>query len=70
MQEITDLQILCTGFSLAILIHVIESNDGKDDSFCSLLIHLLMTISKNRLAGIYKYAEKQAIIVIVNTKTE
>ncbi len=68
MQEITDLQILCTVFSMAILI--IESDDGKDDSFCSLLIHLLMTISKNRLAGIYKYAEKQAIIVIVNTKTE
>ncbi len=47
MQEITDMQILCTVFSMAI--PIIESDDGKDDSFLfSFLIHLLMTISKNR----------------------
>jgi hypothetical protein len=50
-------------------IAVIGSGDGKDDPFLYPLFHLLV-ISKSRLTGSYKYAEKQAIIGTMSTKTE
>ncbi len=44
------MQILCTVFSLAVrYVPVIESGDGKDDSFLySFSIHLLMIISEDK----------------------
>jgi hypothetical protein len=50
-------------------IAVTGSGDGKDDPFLYSLFHLLV-ISKGKLTDIYKYAEKQAIIVAMSTKTE
>ena len=64
------MQILCAVFPISIHnIAVIGSGDGKDDPFLYSLFHLLV-ISKGKLTGIYKYAEKQAIVVAIITKTE
>jgi hypothetical protein len=56
----------------AISIHniaVICPDDSKDNPFLYSLFHLLV-INKSKLTGIYKYAEKQAIIGTMITKTE